>query len=1496
MSILTLDFVAGLAFAGTCLASSIVLSVQRRSVNASSPDSRSPNIDLARDMSVPYSDRVRPIRLVTETSLVIMVSTYSLYLTVSTGIEAVPDVAAVVLALGGWLYALVLAFLSTVHTLPNDWGWVINVHLAIIYAVGWCQTLWELYNSPWVLPHSALVASRFVLVSDLVVATCFVSRGPPFLDIQGRPVAGLDVASIKDILFFSWLSPLVHLAHKKQGLSEDDLPSVPASYKSRYLYNLFGQSRNTKRGILYRICATYWTAIVLLLIITIISGPMFFVPTFLINRFLAFIQGMSDETESTSANIAFGFMLILLQGASVIIRGILEGQYWFIVGQVIKIRVLAALRTEIYRKAFRQLDQVGTSTGQIMNMITTDVASISFIGFWPFNLLFAPIQLAIGIYFLYYLLGRSCLLGLGIMVIILPVNHFSAKILASTQLKLGEARDKRVALMNEVLQGIRQIKFFASEKSWAKRIMDSRMIELGYLRVSYLADAFLKLVWQGSPHLIALISFWSYTKLEGKELDPTTAFTSLMLFEELKFSMSTIPESIVEVTKIIASAKRIDAFLAQDELHDPPLLMDVDPRIRFKNATVGWGSTGSNTHEEEDGGTEPFTIKDINLEFPSEKLSLICGKTGCGKTLLLLSLLGETAVLKGEVSCPRAPLVNVPDSEGKAEPSIIHPDHWIVAHHTAFVAQTAWLQNASIRDNILFGLPYVQDRYEATLSACALDKDLTMFESYDLTEIGEKGITLSGGQKARVALARAVYSRAKIILMDDILSAVDAHTAKHLYQECLVGPLMANRTRILVTHHVMLCLGGCDYVVQVQNGMIARRGTPTELRASGEMENILDGVETHESDSNSRMMNAKSEGMRMDLGKRNAPSQNMPKKLVEEEGRATGAVKARLYKTYFGELGGWVFWLILSAFIFGTRALDIIENWWVKKWTGGDNDPDENGGVDYYVVVYAIITLTNVIFTTSRFVVIYIGSLRASKRLYSRLLDRILHAPLRFFDTTPVGRMINRFSKDMNDIDSQVPVAFINTTRGLVNVVSIFVIIALAIPPFTLPILVFVCLMASFAIMFNTTARELNRMASVSNSPIFSHFSESIVGATTIRAFGVSSRFLAEVMEKIDINSRPLFYVYTSQHWMAQRFHIFSAFINISMGAYMLWRIDQIDASIAGFCFTFAAAFSDQLFETMMYYIKLEMSFNSIERVVEFMEIPQDPPETTDTRPPNEWPSQGKVEVRELEVRYAADLDPVLKRISFDIYPKEKVGVVGRTGSGKSTLALSFFRFVEATHGSITIDGVDIHQIGTHDLRHNLTIIPQDPTLFSGTLRDNIDPFHHFTDDAIFESLRRVHLLEQIDGDDEQREDENGDESTGVFRDLTSAVSEGGKNFSQGQRQLICLARALLRRSKLVLMDEATASVDFKTDRAIQKTISEEFVDSTILCIAHRLHTVINYDRILVMENGQVLEQANPLELILDQKSVFHKMCMASGEYHNLLTLAKAKHQLLDID
>ncbi|KAJ7664040.1 P-loop containing nucleoside triphosphate hydrolase protein [Mycena polygramma] len=1133
-----------------------------------------------------------------------------------------------------------------------------------------------------------------------------------------------------------------------------------------------------------------------------------------------------------------------------------------------------------------------SSKAQIMTLMTTDVDRVGQFSQQLFVLIDAPMEIAVGTVFLYSLLGPSCLIGLAVAVLLLPLNHYAGKTIAGAQDNLMKARDERVALMNEVLGGIRMLKFMAWERSFETRIMKIRAKELKYQRLNFTIEAFLAGLWNMTPIMVTLVAFYHFAVIRGETLTPAIAFSSILVFNELKFALAMLPEVFINMLKSIISLRRIEKYLHTPEVTPVPPIGKQSQEIAFVSCTITWPQDRSPSSLAASAASTPrykFVLMDLTLKFPPGELSLICGKLGSGKTLLLLALLGEVDVLSGQMMCPRSPADSVASFAGS------HPtkEEWVIKGICAYVPQAAWLQNVSIKDNILFNLPYDEERYNLTLKVCALVSDLEILEDGDESEIGERGVNLSGGQKARVSLARAVYSRASILLLDDVLSAVDAHTAHHLYHSCLRGELMQAR----------LCAPGARYVVALDNGRVQFQGSRDEFQSLGVMNGLVQSTsataELHDVKEVAAIEaldipDKDSGSVDTTVAAPSTTEKKPPRKFFEDEQRAVGRVAWSVWKTYLLACGSGWFWTFF-VFIFLIAALaPVMENGWLSYWSRGDDSKSPL----YYLSIYATIATTGLILTTARYFVLYHGAIHASTILYQKLLQAVLFAHIRFHDTVSRGRLLNRFGKDFVGIDSNLPdnfgqsnMYFISTTTTIITISFV------AGRMFVLGAFVLSVFYYQVSKVYGQTSRDMRRLDSVTRSPLYSTYSETIAGVTVLRAFGASSKFLRDMIRHVDTNCNPSYWTWGVNRWLSIRLTCLTSVITALMALLAVLNKD-ISASLAGFALAFSNTITYDLLLLVREFVTLEQAMASIlfrggfsvfltldlqvglERVKEYSDLPQEAPEFIEPRPDPSWPQHGAIQCENLVIRYSPELPNVLHNLTFTVNPGEKIGILGRTGSGKSTLALSFFRFVEATEGRIVVDGLDISQIGLTDLRSRLTIIPQDPTILSGTIRNTLDVFDEYQDADIFEALRRVHLIPSEDTPEEAADTVNAN----MFRNLDSPVSEGGENFSTGEKQLLCMARAILKRSKILVMDEATASVDYATDELIGKTIRHEFKASTILTIAHRLRTV------MLLDQGKIAEFDRPSVLLADKSSKFYALCKATGSEE--FTMLKKMAQL----
>uniref|UniRef100_A0AAX7TIM2 ATP-binding cassette, sub-family C (CFTR/MRP), member 3 n=1 Tax=Astatotilapia calliptera TaxID=8154 RepID=A0AAX7TIM2_ASTCA len=1118
-------------------------------------------------------------------------------------------------------------------------------------------------------------------------------------------------------------------------------------------------------------------------------------------------------------------------------------QYCFVTGMNVRTAVIGA----IYRKALviTNAAKRSSTVGEIVNLMSVDAQRFMDLTTFLNMLWSAPLQIMLALYFLWQILGPSVLAGVAVMIMLIPFNAFIAMKTRAYQVEQMQHKDARIKLMNEILNGIKVLKLYAWESSFKEKVLAIRQKELIVLRKTAYLGALSTMAWTSAPFLVALTTFAVYVTVDEKNiLDAETAFVSISLFNILRFPLNMLPQVISSLVQASVSLKRVQNFLSHDEL-DPDSVNRSNTVTEFAVTVVNGKFTW--------GKDDAPVLHNINVMVPQGSLLAVVGHVGCGKSSLISALLGDMEKVEGEVS---------------------------VRGSVAYVPQQAWIQNATLRDNILFGNPYNEQKYNSVLEACALTPDLQVLPGGDMTEIGEKGINLSGGQRQRVSLARALYSDADVYLLDDPLSAVDAHVSKHIFDN-LIGPegALKGKTRILVTHGISF-LPQVDNIMVMVDGRVSEMGSYQDLlKQNGAFAEFLrnyaleDIMEEDEASGTAfppltyhLMLVSRSVRRHGCSQRKHSESQDKKKpremeKLIQAETAETGQVKGKVYLEYVKAVGPLL--SVVICFLYGCQsAASIGTNIWLSEWTNDavTNSTAEN--VQMRVGVYAALGFAQGILIMIASFTLAMGNIGAAKKLHFNLLTNKFHTPQSFFDTTPIGRIINRFSKDIYVIDEALPSTVLMFLGTFFVSLSTILVIVSSTPIFAVVIVPLAVIYVFVQRFYVATSRQLKRLESVSRSPIYSHFSETITGCSVIRAYGRHSAFVLMSDIKVDENQKSYYPGIVSNRWLGVRIEFIGNCIVLFAGLFAVTGKDSLSPGLVGLSVSYALQVTMSLNWMVRMTSELENNIVAVERVKEYSETKTEAPwEVEDKKPPPEWPMQGNVEFNDYSVRYREGLDLVLKDITLRVKGGEKIGIVGRTGAGKSSMTLCLFRLLEAAGGEITIDNVKISEIGLHDLRSKLTIIPQEPVLFSGTLRMNLDPFEKYSDEEVWKALEHSHLHKFV---------------SNQAAKLDLECSEGGENLSVGQRQLVCLARALLRKTRILILDEATAAIDLETDDLIQSTIRTQFEDCTVFTIAHRLNTIMDYTRVLVLDKGRIAEFDTPTNLI-SKRGIFYGMAKDAG-------------------
>ncbi|CAH0558001.1 unnamed protein product [Brassicogethes aeneus] len=1115
-------------------------------------------------------------------------------------------------------------------------------------------------------------------------------------------------------------------------------------------------------------------------------------------------------------------------------------------------RLRAAICALVYRKALRLSKTAlgDTASGKIVNLISSDVSRFEYVTVLIHQMWVAPTSAAIGLYIMYSKCGYPIFIGIIPFFLILVLQSYIGRLSAKFRKQTATKIDERLRLMNEIVSGVQVIKMYAWERPFSKLINFARRAELkkvtksSYVRAIYMAFGLF-------TTRVALFGTLVTMAIVDESITPGKIFVVVALLNNINFSMCNMfVRGVSEVSEALVSLKRIQGFLLKEECNihkntpQQNVVGDKNDIVKLIKATVKW---------------EANEVALDNLDLTVKKGSLvgIIGPVGSGKSTLLQTLLGELELSQGSIS---------------------------VNGTISYASQEAWIFGASLRQNILFGNPYDRQKYNQVVRACALEEDFKQFEDGDLSLVGDRGSSLSGGQKARISLARCVYRDADVYLLDDPLSAVDVQVAKHLYKKCING-LLKDKTRVLVTHQVHH-LKNCEHILIFNEGKIVEEGSYSVLSNSGNIyAKLLNSDPDKDEESHGRnpkrlsRLSSISSVASEDLGEKcmvdfhdEIKTERKHKDLQEETSK--GKVKGSLLWKYLSYGGGIFYTTIVLALFLTSQTLassvDYFVNFWVNLEENRNKTIQDGVSIEptlwskiYCIEIYTILIISLFIMAFVRSFVFYNLAMKSSKNLHTSLFNNVITATMRFFDTNASGRILNRFSKDLCSIDEFLPKNILDAAQILLQMVGTFVLVTIVNQYFFIMIFIISILLLIMRYHFLKSSKNIKRLEGIMKSPIFTHLNTTLQGLTTIRAFNAENILKSEFDKHQDYHTGAYFMYLSCTAAFGFYLDIMCYFLVVIVTYSFLTFGEDFGMTGAkvGLAITQAMSLTHNVQWGTRQSAEVANMLVSVERIVEYDVIPKEPQPVVPKKLDKTWPNEGHIVFKDVRLKYDDEGDWVLKGLNFEIKPKEKVGIVGRTGAGKSSLISALFRMANVD-GEIIIDEVDTKTINLQDLRSKISIIPQDPVLFSGTLRYNLDPFEEYPDDLLYKAINEVEL----------KDPDN------IINRLENNVQDGGANYSVGQRQLICLARAIVRNNKILMLDEATANVDPQTDSLIQKTIRKKFADCTVVTVAHRLNTIMDSDKVLVMEFGSLAEFDHPHVLLQNQGGIFNKMVSEMGE------------------
>ncbi|KAG8513795.1 ATP-binding cassette sub-family C member 9 [Galemys pyrenaicus] len=1212
---------------------------------------------------------------------------------------------------------------------------------------------------------------------------------------------------------------------------------------------------------------------------------------------------VASETISSKEFLENAYVLaVLLFLALILQRTFLQASYYVTIETGINLRgaLLAMIYNKILRLSTSNLSMGEMTLGQINNLVAIETNQLMWFLFLCPNLWAMPVQIIMGVILLYNLLGSSALVGAAVIVLLAPTQYFIATKLAEAQKSTLDYSTERLKKTNEILKGIKLLKLYAWEHIFCKSVEETRMKELSSLKTFALYTSLSIFMNAAIPIAAVLATFVTHAYASGNHLKPAEAFASLSLFHILVTPLFLLSTVVRFAVKAIISVQKLNEFLLSDEIGDDSWRAAESPALPFESCKKHTGIQSKTINRKQPGryhldsyeqstrrmrpvetediaikvtngffswGSGIATLSNIDIRIPTGQLTMIVGQVGCGKSSLLLAILGEMQTLGGKVRWTRYV---------RREPAPVAPSPAVFPfsnrnkYSVAYAAQKPWLLNATVEENITFGSPFNKQRYKAVTDACSLQPDIDLLPFGDQTEIGERGINLSGGQRQRICVARALYQNTNIVFLDDPFSALDIHLSDHLMQEGILKFLQDDkRTLVLVTHKLQY-LTHADWIIAMKDGTVLREGTLKDIQTKDvelyeHWKTLMNRQDQElEKDMEADQTTLERKTLRRAMYSREAKAQLEDEDEEEEEeededDNMSTVLRLRTkmpWKTCWRYLtsGGFflLFLMIFSKLL--KHSVIVAIDYWLATWTSEYSINTGKADQTYYVAGFSILCGAGIFLCLVTSLTVEWMGLTAAKNLHHNLLNKIILGPIRFFDTTPLGLILNRFSADTNIIDQHIPPTLESLTRSTLLCLSAIGMISYATPVFLVALLPLGVAFYFIQKYFRVASKDLQELDDSTQLPLLCHFSETAEGLTTIRAFRHETRFKQRMLELTDTNNIAYLFLSAANRWLEVRTDYLGACIVLTASIASIRGSSS--SGLVGLGLLYALTITNYLNWVVRNLADLEVQMGAVKKVNSFLTMESENYEGTmdPSQVPEHWPQEGEIKIHDLCVRYENNLKPVLKHVKAYIKPGQKVGICGRTGSGKSSLSLAFFRMVDIFDGKIVIDGIDISKLPLHTLRSRLSIILQDPILFSGSIRFNLDPECKCTDDRLWEALEIAQLKNMVKS---------------LPGGLDAVVTEGGENFSVGQRQLFCLARAFVRKSSILIMDEATASIDMATENILQKVVMTAFADRTVVTIAHRVSSIMDAGLVLVFSEGILVECDSVPNLLAHKNGLF---------------------------